>query len=515
MIPGEGSPVLLVVYLLLGLAYLATVIGALVSKTAGWVALLAVQTVVYLACAYTVTRPAPWQVEERAHDKAAASFVRILDSKDLARMERLLREMPDAQAGKLLAEAPCLAIEHLPPEQFRLVYRLVRQVRSARFAKDSEPECRVAWIALQRRDPALLKLLVDEGAVVGDNDLGWLFPGGEGSFPNWGITPETRLALFEAYAGGPSKDLRSYDWANRLAWAFTDPELSEAVLRHVGGLDGVSDHGALAFTITMRRALGSGDEDRAFLVSRVRRLIELGADVKPHLLEAACDPELADLLLRHGADPNLPTSSKGVTPLHHAIHCLADDHDLTTVRQLIAYGADVNRPRQAQPVAPAPALQIACEADELPQLVCLLKNTGARVDVPDSRGRTSLMTMFWKTPEGVHRLVACGARVNARDKAGLTPLQHLVGYEAYDAARALCSHGAEPRSLCRNLKHAGSTGEVTAAISRLSGNCLRKRYALQDYRYVLSDGRVFEGKTDATGLTDACHIGEARIVEES
>jgi ankyrin repeat protein len=514
---GSGG-YLVIVYglIVLAVAYVATLIGALAGKSKGWGALLLVQTVVYLVGAFLLTRPEPWQKEEKAYDKAESRFVKLFAAKDLKGMERLLRQTPDPQGERLLTQAPCLAIERGPLEQVRTVYRLVQQIRSMRPAESSDPYCQPVNIALKRGDATLLQVLIEEGGVLSDRDMGWLV---SQEALQEGLSREKRLALFEIQTHSRVQNRPAYDWASHLSWAFFDPELAEAVLRFVGGLDGVDDHGARAFTHMIRVARDPRDGSEAFMLSRVRRLVELGADVNRRdedgtpLLEALCNPDAVDLLLRSGADPNLTALNGHVTPLHLAIRCMADDHDLGLVRKLIAAGADVNHPRHARPGAHPPVLQEACESGGLPELIGLLKRSGARVDVPDSQGRTSLMTIFEKSPETVHRLVACGARINARDKAAMTPLQYLLRYEAFDAAQTLCSYGAEPKSLCRILKTAKHADEMPASIKALSGHCIRKQYALQKYRYVLSDGRVFEGKTDATGLTEACDLGDAKIVE--
>lgn len=517
---GAASLMIVWVFIVAVVGYLATLAGALVTRTSGWITLLLVQTVAYLAGAAVLSRSEPWQKEEKDYDKVESAFISRFKAHDLKGMERLLRETPDHQRGRLLGNAPCLAWQNGSLEQLRIAYRLIRKITPAPGASDGQVSCRIMNSALKTGNVDLFRVLVEEGAILSETDMDWLLS----ESPLYqGLSHESRLALFNVHANVRKYNDPPYDWSSRLSQTFLDPDLSEAVLRYVGGLQGIPDHGAQAL-FEMVHMAGDGRKDgRKFIPAGVQRLVELGVDVNARhqdltpLIYAACDRDMVDLLLKNRADPNVLPLSGYQTALNRAIICMAEERseDLGIVRKLIDSGADVNYSRHDRPASLPPVLQQACEMQGKAQLVKLLKRAGARVDVPDPLGRTSLMTMFDKTPEAVHRLVDCGAEVNARDKAGMTPLRHLVRYEAFDAARALCVYGAEPRSLCSALKAAKDADEMPASLKKLSGHCLEKNHVLQRYRYVLSDGRVFHGLTDANGLTDACDIGNARIVEES
>src|SRR5689334_17043872 len=92
-----GAAPLMFVWVLIALivGYLATLVGALATRTSGWITLLLVQTVAYLAGAAVFSRSEPWEKEEKDYDKVESAFVSRFKAHDLKGMERLLRETPD------------------------------------------------------------------------------------------------------------------------------------------------------------------------------------------------------------------------------------------------------------------------------------------------------------------------------------------------------------------------------------------------------------------------------------
>ena len=169
------------------------------------------------------------------------------------------------------------------------------------------------------------------------------------------------------------------------------------------------------------------------------------------------DAELYRLLLAHGARPNAPGTS-GSTPLMAAVYVASGGGassqgaqiPLSTsnrqawrsiVYRLLESGVDV----RAAGSTGATALHAAV-AD--PALVQLLLATGAKVNARDVRGVTPLMSACAVHSESVERLIAAGAEVNATDNMGATPLMYAVSTmqagETVKAVRVLLKHGANP-----------------------------------------------------------------------
>ena len=163
-------------------------------------------------------------------------------------------------------------------------------------------------------------------------------------------------------------------------WGFRrNPEVLEILLG--AGAD-VNDRNERGETV-LRSAIRSPADRVAGIV---RRLVDLGADAtEPRLLGMAAvegdNPELIEVLLAAGADPNPASSS---SPLHGAARLGG------------------------------------------PGAIATLVAGGAEVEARDSRGATPLHeAVEWKTPASVAALLAAGADVHARTRDGDTPL-HLA-----------------------------------------------------------------------------------------
>ena len=112
---------------------------------------------------------------------------------------------------------------------------------------------------------------------------------------------------------------------------------------------------------------------------------------------------VAAVLLAHGADPNA-TMDGGSTPLHHAVRW-----PVTGAKPLIDAGVDVN--------------------------------------ATDNKGNAPLHLAA--TAEATRLLLAHGAHVSARNKAGETPLLVICGQGGWIAktVRLLHEHGADPNAV--------------------------------------------------------------------
>ncbi len=151
------------------------------------------------------------------------------------------------------------------------------------------------------------------------------------------------------------------------------------------------------------------------------------------------DPEIGELLLKHGADPNYGFGA--TTPLLAA----ANRRIVPFVRLLLAYGADTTRldedgetalesarnknfgeivallePMTKKQQDAAKELGKAAFAGKIPVLEGLLKKTP--VNSQDAEGNSALLEAIkGRQPDTVKYLLAHGASVRSRNKAGETP----------------------------------------------------------------------------------------------
>jgi len=167
----------------------------------------------------------------------------------------------------------------------------------------------------------------------------------------------------------------------------------------------------------------------------------LGAGVDPdvedpgetslHHAAKLCRPELAELLLKHGADPNA-RDAVGNTPLYYAaVFCCVEVAEL-----LLRHGADVKR---GNPLYEA--VSGGCRA-----VAELLLRHGADPNMEDGWG-IPLHAAVWRGDAMlVELLLRHGADPNVRDSAGNTALHKAVEYGVTDIAAVLLRYGADPNA---------------------------------------------------------------------
>ena len=147
---------------------------------------------------------------------------------------------------------------------------------------------------------------------------------------------------------------------------------------------------------------------------------------------------MMDLLLKHGANPNLgDTHSK--TPLHFA----ASQGDVAAVQALLSHGADAN---VKDYVGDTPL--IAAAYGNNIKVVKLLLAHGADVNIKGQSDFSALAraTGYCDNLEVMKLLIAHGAEVNTRDRFGATPLHDAASYGRTEAIQTLLQHGADPKA---------------------------------------------------------------------
>ena len=155
---------------------------------------------------------------------------------------------------------------------------------------------------------------------------------------------------------------------------------------------------------------------------------------------------VAQILITHGADPNL-AASDGQT----ALHCAAFSGHAGLVWLLLAHGANPHCTSQEG----SNALHWAVIGDHAsPAVVRPLLTHGGNPDCTDNDGRTPLhCAVAFRRIRIAHLLLDCGANPDCTDPDGWTPLHEATFNGDLDTIRTLLARGANPE--CRTKE--GST----------------------------------------------------------
>ena len=212
---------------------------------------------------------------------------------------------------------------------------------------------------------------------------------------------------------------------------------------------------------------------RAGDVDKVRSLVAKGMNVNErdslggtalHDAAWAGDLRMAQLLLDWKADPNARHQEGGSTPLHYAV--ITNHPEFAAL--LLSRGAD---PKAASGSG-ATSLHLAANRG-FTTIIELLLSKGLDVNLPDSNGLTALDEAAWKGElevarlllaksarpqsalsaaaarghsEMVELLLKAGARVDVRDRGGLTALDLAFDSRNTKVVAVMLDHGAKPGS---------------------------------------------------------------------
>jgi cytohesin len=200
----------------------------------------------------------------------------------------------------------------------------------------------------------------------------------------------------------------------------------------------------------------------------IQLLFDHGADAnaqgtgQPPVLYAALDqPELARLLLKRGANPNLKWE-KDYPPL---IQTIIRTRNLEVLRALLDAGGDVN---QAEPLFGMTPL-IAAARSGIPQMVETVLARNPRLNDQDKEGMTALIyASGYDQAKGFGPILAAGADVNLRGKKGETALHMAAQAGSPEKVGQLLKRGA-------NLEATQENGwtPLIAAASQSRGDNVR------------------------------------------
>lgn len=176
----------------------------------------------------------------------------------------------------------------------------------------------------------------------------------------------------------------------------------------------------------------------------VQYLLERGADANVSgvfgqmPLHLASEPEIAGLLLEHGAEPDV-LDQRGGTPLQIA----AANGKTAMIKFLLEHGAAVDLPNEEG----GTPLMAACTHGES-RAVKLLVEAGADVNHRGHSNRTPLHQAVQGNQKArttiIGQLLSAGADINATDDAGYTPLMDACYNDgSVGIVQTLLDHGAD------------------------------------------------------------------------
>jgi len=309
-------------------------------------------------------------------------------------------------------------------------------------AKDQVGETPL-YSAIRRQDLDMTKLLISKGADLNiKNNDGYTplfraaFIGGKdvldlilskGDYPDTihlAACKEDLDRVKTLIEGGTDVNTRDEFGCTPLHWAVAanSREVTDYLLDKWADLNAEDGRGLTPFMI-------------ASDVPMLERLISKGADIqskdrsgltKLHMVCISGNKDAAEFLINNGAEINV-RANNGATPLFNA--AVSGHADI--VELLINKGADINMPSQVgrTPIAMA-------KGKRMTEVVDILRQHGAKETLHGAAASGD--------KEGVERLIAQGADLNAKDNNGQTPLHlSILNRRAGQARWVLISQGAD------------------------------------------------------------------------
>jgi len=280
------------------------------------------------------------------------------------------------------------------------------------------------YTAIRANDLARLNTVLAQGADVNAKDTQGITPL---MYAAWVGSTDAMRALLDR---GADPNLTNSSGSTALMMAVTELPKVQLLVARGAKVNIASTRGRTALMLAAM-------SDRS--VAIVRALLAAGADPKAvdatgtTLLHAATignDTETIRLALDSAADVNARNIPFGQTPLFYA----AGNNNIAAVRLLVARGADVNAVSSDGSFQKVKAGTITLGSFTplfmatprgSAELVNLLLDAGARVNVRDVRGMTPLLAAVASDhadPIVIKALIDRGADVNAKDPSGETAL---------------------------------------------------------------------------------------------
>lgn len=222
--------------------------------------------------------------------------------------------------------------------------------------------------------------------------------------------------------------------------------------------------------------------------------------------------ERLNLLLRHGADPNLPCTGHSASVLAMAIRAGQSYFDA-----VMQQGANAK-------LAPDALLEAAQEG---PYFVRRLVEAGADVNYEDSRGTTALITAaYYKQVESVKYLVSVGAKLDPADPTKRSAL-HVAAEQGQEEIALFLLHSGAAHNPDPNNAVCAFYWALKNKLSILASEIFSRGVTLTDLERVpylrlaarLGDEKIVRGllqmKASPKGgpLHEACFAGYASIAE--